>query len=42
MCIVKVKQLNIYTDDSHNLSKDATKGHASTSVYQSTTGIRNN
>ena len=32
----------ICTDDKHNLSKDPTEGHANTSVYQSTTGIRNN
>ena len=32
----------ICTDDRHNLGKDATEEHASTSVYQSTTGIRNN
>ena len=32
----------ICTDDRHNLGKDPTEGHAGTSVYQSTTGIRNN
>ena len=32
----------ICTDDRHNLGKDPTEGHASTSVSQSTTGIRNN
>ena len=32
----------ICTDDRHNLGKDPTECHASTSVYQSTTGIRNN
>ena len=33
---------NICIDDRHNLGKDTTEGHASASVYQSTTGIRNN
>ena len=32
----------ICSDDRHNLGKDPIEGHASTSVYQSTTGIRNN
>ena len=32
----------ICTDDKHNLDKNTTEGHASTSVYQSITGIRNN
>ena len=32
----------ICTDGRHNLGKDATQGHASTSVYMETTSIRNN
>ena len=32
----------ICTDGRHNLGKDATQGHASTSVYSKTTSIRNN
>ena len=32
----------ICTDGCHNLGKDATQGHASTSVYTETTSIRNN
>ena len=32
----------IFTDGHHNLGKEATQGHASTSVYKETTFIRNN
>ena len=32
----------IFTDGRHNLGKDGTQGHASTSVYTETTFIRNN
>ena len=32
----------IFTNDRHNLGKNKTERHASTSVYQSTCGIRNN
>ena len=33
---------NVCTDGRHNLDKNPTEGHGSTSVYQSTAGMRNN
>ena len=36
-CIIR----KIRTDGHHNLGKDATPGHSSTSVYTETTSIRN-
>ena len=32
----------MYTNERHKLGKEATEGHASRSVFQATTGIRNN
>ena len=32
----------MYTNERHKLGKEATEGHASRSVFQPTTGIRNN
>ena len=33
---------NIYTDSRHNLGKDATQGHAFSSLYTETISMRNN